>query len=112
MKKLKNINKMKLDQIYSIAKGVHTFGEFKSMIDNLMTGTATTVLSDNEFELKQVKNLNIDNVSVPLPSDDLIEQRGQEFESKTYYNLEKGEKIGDFEVGAKWVVDYLKGNER
>lgn len=56
--------------------------------------------------------LNLHNVSVTFPSDELIEERGKEFESKTYYNLEEGEKIGDFEVGAKWVVDYLQGNER
>ena len=56
--------------------------------------------------------LNLHSVSVPFPSDKLIEERGKDFESKTYYNLEEGERIGDFEVGAKWVVDYLQGNER
>lgn len=64
------------------------------------------------MERKNLKNDSLHSVSVPFPSDKLIEERGKEFESKTYYNLEEGEKIGDFEVGAKWVVDYLQGNER
>ena len=60
----------------------------------------------------ELKSDLLNRVSVPFPSDELIEERGKDFESKTYYNLEEGENIGDFEVGAKWVVDYLKGNER
>lgn len=73
-----------------------------------------TELNDGKIAVVQAteKLLDLFSVSVPFPSDELIEQRGKDFESKTYYNLEEGEKIGDFETGAKWVVDYLQGNER
>ena len=81
------------------------------------TGMLTENHSDiveamEQYAQSQFENINTDDLSVSLPSDELIEQRGQEFESKTYYNLGKGEKIGDFENGAKWVVDYLQGNQR
>jgi hypothetical protein len=73
----------------------------------------TDLLRDDISKTEAIeKLLNLHSVSVPFPSDELIEERGKEFENKTYYNLEEGEKIGDFEVGAKWVVDYLQGNER
>jgi len=60
MQKTKNMN---LEKIYSIAKNTHTFEEFKAIIDEKMTGTPTTVVSKNEFELKQVKNNVVDDVS-------------------------------------------------
>ncbi len=73
-----------------------------------------TELNDGKIAVVQAteKLLDLFSVSVPFPSDELIEERGKDFESKTYYNLEEGEKIGDFEVGAKWAIDYLQGNER
>jgi len=60
MQKTKTMN---LEKIYSIAKNTHTFEEFKAIIDKQMTGTPTTVVSKNEFELKQVKNNVVDDVS-------------------------------------------------
>jgi hypothetical protein len=85
------------------------FEAMKEEITNILSRLGSGLISKDEAIEKL---LNLHSVSVPFPSDELIEERGKEFESKTYYNLEEGEKIGDFEVGAKWVVDYLKGNER
>lgn len=67
------------------------------------------IVSDLE---KLVKLFDIPNVSGSLPSDKLCKERGLSFESKTYYDLKDGEYIGDFEIGAKWAVDYFLGNDR
>ena len=81
--------------------GTPNFGEIQAQLEMAI-----------EEEKRENKSDTIDLVSVSFPSDELIEERGEEFESKTYHNLKQGEKIGDFAIGAKWVVDYLQGNER
>ncbi|MBN2776823.1 MAG: hypothetical protein JXR36_04230 [Bacteroidales bacterium] len=71
-----------------------------------MTRRAIRYLKENPTAL------DLFAVSGSLPSDELIRERGEGFEAKTYYNLGKGEYIGDFEIGAKWAVDYFLGNDR
>ena len=71
-------------------------------------------LEQGTIDLNTARNvlLGLFNVSGSLPSDELCKERGKSFESKIYYNLEEGEYIGDFEIGAKWEVDYFLGNDR
>ena len=71
-------------------------------------------LEQGTIDLNTARNLllGLFDVSGSLPSDELIRERGEGFESKTYYNLDEGEYIGDFEIGAKWAIDYFLGNDR
>jgi hypothetical protein len=70
-------------------------------------------LEQGTIDLNTARNLllGLFDVIGSLPSDELIRERGEGFEAKTYYNLGEGEYIGDFEIGAKWVVDYFLGND-
>ena len=71
-------------------------------------------LEQGVIDLNTARNLllGLFDVSGSLPSDELCRERGESFEAKTYYNLGEEEYIGDFEIGAKWAVDYLLGNDR
>lgn len=59
----------------------------------------------DEMAEKMVLGLN---AAFSVPTDELCKQRGEEYEDKAYYNL-GGEYIGDFEIGAKWAVDFILG---
>ncbi len=107
---------MKLEKLYIIAKSVHTMSEFKAIIDNLMTGTPTTVVSHNQFELRQVKKLNIDDVSFELPSDDIFEKPEVNLRTPLdeFYYYERPAYLEDdqkqFRERLQKALNYLKGN--
>lgn len=65
-------------------------------------------LDKGNIDLNTARNilLGLFDVSGSLPSDELCKEHGESFESKAY-NLKEGEYIGDFEIGAKWAVDYF-----
>ena len=70
-------------------------------------------LEQGAIDLNTARNLllGLFDVSGSLPSDELCRERGESYEDKAYYNL--GDVyIGDFEIGAKWAVDYFLGNDR
>lgn len=46
---------MELKQVYEIAKSTHSFSEFASIVNQIISFEPTTIVSSNEYELKLKK---------------------------------------------------------
>jgi len=54
---------MRLEVVYSYAKAHKSFDEFKAAVDEYITGNPVTAVSNNEFQLIQVNDFVIADVS-------------------------------------------------
>lgn len=62
----------------------------------------------------KVKKLNKPAVSGSLPSDDIIREFSNKYAYNRYYEQENpfDTTVTDFEAGIKWLIGYIKGNDR